>query len=129
MTSTNIGNAIRNLRVTKGFSQEYMAALLHMSQNNYSKIETGKTNLTLAVLFNICQILKVSPLALLEIEIQNLEVEQIGHFDRIRALQSNEVIEYRFKELEKQHENLIREIKAIYESQINILVSLLKSSS
>ncbi len=36
---TGIGKCIRALRQIKGYSQEYMAIRLHMSQSNYAKIE------------------------------------------------------------------------------------------
>lgn len=54
-----IANNIREKRDKKGFSQEFMAIKLGMSQNNYSKIELGKIDLTIGRLSQICEILEV----------------------------------------------------------------------
>lgn len=39
-----LGVSIRTCRRAKNFSQEYMAAKLRISQNAYSKIESGKVS-------------------------------------------------------------------------------------
>ncbi|PKP15032.1 MAG: XRE family transcriptional regulator, partial [Bacteroidetes bacterium HGW-Bacteroidetes-23] len=38
-----IGSKIRKKRIEKGFSQEYLADLLHLSQGTLSNIESGKS--------------------------------------------------------------------------------------
>ncbi len=43
----NASEKLRKLRIEKGYSQEYMAAKLGLSQSAYSKIERGKTKLTI----------------------------------------------------------------------------------
>jgi transcriptional regulator with XRE-family HTH domain len=48
---------IRCIREHKHYSQDYLAAKLGISQNAYSKLELGRTNLTLERLFFIAQIL------------------------------------------------------------------------
>jgi transcriptional regulator with XRE-family HTH domain len=50
---------LRQLRIQKEFSQEYMAVKLNISQEAYSKIELGKTELTLKRLYEIAIILDV----------------------------------------------------------------------
>ena len=55
-----IGEKIRKIRNIRGYSQEYMGSRLHMSQNNYSRIELDQINLTLKTLHDIAAVLEVS---------------------------------------------------------------------
>ena len=48
------------VRKIKGFSQEYVAEKLHVSQNLYSKIERGEKKVTLNELEKICKILEIT---------------------------------------------------------------------
>ncbi len=57
---------IRVLRRSKNYSQDYMAAKLNMSQNAYSKIELGYTNITLEDFINIADLLNTSEHELLD---------------------------------------------------------------
>jgi transcriptional regulator with XRE-family HTH domain len=50
---------IRKIRESKNYSQDYLAAKLGISQNAYSKIELGYSNITLSRLANISDILEV----------------------------------------------------------------------
>ena len=60
-----VGKNIRHVRVAKGYSQEYMASKLGMSQNNFSKIEKGEVNLSVDRLSEIAKLLEVEPTELL----------------------------------------------------------------
>jgi transcriptional regulator with XRE-family HTH domain len=48
---------IRQLRISKNYSQEYMAAKMHISQNAYSKIELNYSRMTVDRLIDIAKIL------------------------------------------------------------------------
>ena len=48
---------IRRRRDELGYSQDYMAHKLHISQNAYSKIETGRAKLNVRRLFEIAEVL------------------------------------------------------------------------
>jgi len=50
---------IRKLRDIKGFSQEYMATKLNISQNTYSRIENGYISLKFDRLIQIASILEI----------------------------------------------------------------------
>ncbi len=50
---------IRQQRVAKGFTQDFLAFKLGISQNAYSKIELGLTKITIDRLFIIALILEV----------------------------------------------------------------------
>lgn len=55
-----LGNALRIQRVIKGYTQEYMAERLNLSQNSYSKLERGLTSLTVKRLYEVAEILEIS---------------------------------------------------------------------
>lgn len=59
---------IRDIRRSKEYSQEYMAVAMGISQNSYSRLETGQTKMTIA------KILQIS--SLLEIEVYSKERER-----------------------------------------------------
>ena len=50
---------IRKIREYRNYTQDYLAAKLRISQNAYSKIELGYSNITLNRLVEITQILEV----------------------------------------------------------------------
>ncbi|GAB3561677.1 hypothetical protein GCM10027578_02790 [Spirosoma luteolum] len=60
-----IAEKIRLHRLQHGFSQENMADLLGLSTTAYGDIERGKTDLTIARLTQIAEVLQVSVVALL----------------------------------------------------------------
>lgn len=51
---------IRAIRMSRGFSQEYLAEQLGIDYTSYGRIELGKTALTMDRLFKIADILAVS---------------------------------------------------------------------
>jgi transcriptional regulator with XRE-family HTH domain len=50
---------IRKIREFRNYTQDYLAAKLHISQNAYSKIELGYSSITLSRLIHIAEILEV----------------------------------------------------------------------
>jgi transcriptional regulator with XRE-family HTH domain len=56
---------IRKIREGKGYTQDYLAIKLSISQNAYSKIELGYTKITVERLFQIAEILEVNPVNLI----------------------------------------------------------------
>lgn len=56
-----IVRSIRQERLRRGYSQEYMAAKMHIGQNCYSKIELGNNKLTVERLLHICELLEIDP--------------------------------------------------------------------
>ncbi len=55
------GEQLRQARLKKGFSQENMADLLHLSTTAYGDIERNKTEITISRLIKICEILEIDP--------------------------------------------------------------------
>jgi transcriptional regulator with XRE-family HTH domain len=66
----NIGTKIRTLRELKGYSQEYMAEKLGISQSNYSRLENSEAEITLTRLEEVSEILDIDPLVLLAMDEQ-----------------------------------------------------------
>lgn len=64
----NIYSKIRNLREMKGFSQEFMAIQLDISQKTYGRLENGEAKLHIQRLFDIAKILEMDIYQLLSIE-------------------------------------------------------------
>ncbi len=65
---TIIGRKIRIVRQLKGYSQEYMAMRLGISQNAYSKLERGKIKLNNQRVIEISGILEIPTYNLLKVE-------------------------------------------------------------
>jgi transcriptional regulator with XRE-family HTH domain len=61
----SVGENIRIQRTIKGYSQEYMAFELDISQAAYSKMERDETELSIRRVFAIAEILEVSPYILM----------------------------------------------------------------
>jgi transcriptional regulator with XRE-family HTH domain len=62
------GEKIRKLRVWKGYSQEYMGQVIGLCQQEYSKIESGKTKVTNEMLLIVCKALEVDIKTIIEID-------------------------------------------------------------
>ena len=73
------GTKIRKQRQIKGYSQDYMASQLGISQNAYSKIESDQTNVKANTLERIAEILEVDKMKLMAGDDKNnFNIEQ--HF-------------------------------------------------
>lgn len=69
----NIGEKIRQIRLSKGYSQENLADLLNISTTAYGDIERNKTELTIARATEIAKILNIGIVDLLDIELQSVD--------------------------------------------------------
>lgn len=63
-----MGDKIRNAREDLDLSQRDMAKLIPMNQSNYSKIERNVQEPSIEQLRRICQILKLDPRYLLDLD-------------------------------------------------------------
>ena len=64
----DIGGKIRDAREDKDLTQRDMANLIPMNQSNYSKIERNLQEPSMEQFRRICQILKLNPNYLLELD-------------------------------------------------------------
>ena len=55
-----IGQRIRELRESKGVSQQNLAAVCNFEKANLSRIEAGRTNPTISTLYKISQALEIT---------------------------------------------------------------------
>ncbi|HET9569836.1 MAG TPA: helix-turn-helix transcriptional regulator [Bacteroidales bacterium] len=62
-----VGLRIRSIRESKELSQQDLAAKCNFEKSNMSRIEAGRTNLTLKTLFIISNALSISAKELLDI--------------------------------------------------------------
>ena len=58
---------IRKAREQKSYTQMFLAAKLDISQNAYSKIELGYSNITVSRLLSVAEILEVDVMQLMKI--------------------------------------------------------------
>jgi transcriptional regulator with XRE-family HTH domain len=61
----SIGEKIRIRRLIKGYSQEYIAFMLEISQAAYSNLERDETEMTIKRVYEIAEILEMSPYELM----------------------------------------------------------------
>lgn len=73
-----IATNIRNARLHRNYSQEYMAYKLKISQNSYSKVECGHTKLTLQRILTIAELLQVDPGKLIELPDPHKDVDVVN---------------------------------------------------
>ena len=109
MTPTlKLGENIKRLREFRGYSQDYMAAQLDISQKTYSNIEADRGKVNKGQIEHIAEVLNVDPLYLLtydhRIVFQNENCEQTGMFNTYNATsgKERELYEQRIKALEEE---------------------------
>ena len=77
--SDMIGSRIRSLREAKGYTQEYMAGMLEISQSTFANIEAGKTKLTFDRLIKIADILQLHVKDIVNDVDQETASDQVRH--------------------------------------------------
>jgi len=61
----NIRKRIKSIRFKKGLTQDNMADMLNISQNSYHKLENGHSKINLSKFIDICKVLEVETIELL----------------------------------------------------------------
>jgi len=110
----SIKNKIKSIRELRNYTQEYMAQRLGMTQAGYSKIETGKTDLSYANLQKIAHILEV-------------RIEDIIRFDSQRYFNNYHNTKDSFNR-NTNTSNSSNTEKNLYEDKILLLEKLLKKT-
>ncbi len=83
------GSKIRKYRSEKGYTQEFMANQLGISQNAYHKIESGQTQIKAQTLEQIADILEVDRLKLMSDEDSKYRIKQKS-YEQSTGVQINE---------------------------------------
>jgi len=63
-----IGDKIKSIRDSQGISQQDLAASCNFEKSNLSRIESGRTNITIKTLFKISTALSVKIVDLVDVE-------------------------------------------------------------
>lgn len=61
LDNMKINEKIRNIRLSKGYTQEYVADKLNIDAVNYGRIERGQSKLTVDRFIELCKIFEVNP--------------------------------------------------------------------
>ena len=56
-----VGNNLKLARKGKGYTQKEVAALMHMTQQQYSRFENGVFELNYMQILSLCKFLDISP--------------------------------------------------------------------
>jgi len=76
-----VGNNIRTVRVLRGYSQDYLAYKLKISQNAYSKLELGYVRIKLETMLTIAIVLQANIMTFIESPLSQLNDEQLPVFN------------------------------------------------
>ena len=71
-----LGNIIRHLRLEKGITQEHLSSLCDVDVRTIQRIEKGKQNLSLSLLFSISNSLNTKPEILINKIFENIEIKK-----------------------------------------------------
>ncbi len=103
-----IGNKLRKLRMGKGYSQEYLAEVLEVSQKTYSNMENNKSSISIETLKKIAEEYKIDLIELLsddKVIVQNNSSRESSTF------QGGIIINHMSEELLNQMKERIVELK------------------
>lgn len=64
--SVCLGDFIRKVRVKKGYSQQFIADSIGISQSKFNRIENGNSDILINDLLQICQLLRINYIDLLK---------------------------------------------------------------
>ncbi len=112
-----IGSKIRQLRELKGYTQEYMAGKMGVSQRAYSKIENNETKINWDKLTKISAVLDIEPTDITSFDdniiFNNCNQEQAGKNLTINKVPELLIQQYqeRIKHLEQEIEFLRNQLK------------------
>jgi len=116
--NATVNSKIRNARSQKGYTQEYMADNLGISQKQYSRIESGESRLSLNYLEKICEQLEINPQDLFACEVKQENRNQSGGLANSAYLIVNEFSEKLIEQYEKRLQDK--------DEQIELLKSMLE---
>ena len=97
MNNDIIGKNIRKFRELKGYSQEYMANEMELTQASYAKLESNTTKISVERLFTIAKLLETDVADILELNKQtiyhqDIKEHSIGHQEVQNLHQDNKEV-------------------------------------
>lgn len=105
-----IGNRLRKLRISKGYSQEYMADVLQISQKTYSNMENDKSSISIDTLKKIASEYNLD---LMEILSDERVIVQNNNSHDTSTFQGGIIINHLSEELLTQMKERIEDLKSI----------------
>jgi transcriptional regulator with XRE-family HTH domain len=121
--SDKIGQQIRSIRESRGYSQEYMAEMLGTCQSAYANLESGKSIMRVDRLLEICSLLEMDVHQLLEQCGTKKLAGQMNARDGERNTRDGE----RNTEMNLSEKQVYEQMILSLRSEIDFLRSLLKS--
>ena len=100
---------IKKERLRAGLTQKDMADHLNLSQSAYAKIETGQTRIDIERLFEICRIISLRPMDLID--------DELNHNSH-----GEDVTGQLFKSQQKEYRRLIKYLKDEVSFLRNVLI-------
>lgn len=119
-----IGNKLRQLRMNKGYSQEYVSEILAVSQKTYSNMENDKTSISIEVLKKIAEEYKVDLIELLSEGKIGVHQNNFSDISSLREIIYNHATEELIAQLKSRIEDL-KESLVGKEKHISTLEKLL----
>jgi len=119
LMETGIGNRIRKIRKLKGYTQDFMAAKMNISQRAYSKIENNNIKLDWNRIVLISKLLEVDPMSLVNFD-DNLIFNNCSQSGKFEIFNNHFPLE-----LKESYEQRIEELK----NEIAFLRNLLSKTS
>lgn len=116
---TGIGNRIRKIRELKGYTQDFMASKMNISQRAYSKIENNNIKLDWDRIVLISKLLEVDPMNLVTFD-DNLIFNNCSQSGKFEIFNNHFPLE-----LKQSYEQRIEELK----TEITFLRNLLSNQS
>ncbi len=111
---------IKRIRKQKGYSHEYVAHELDLSQVAYSKLEKNETKLTVERLYKIAEILEVNISELLDIK----NISQFNQTNKENAISYLQQIASFYQENKHQNQKIIELYEARLKDKDKIIVHL-----
>lgn len=130
-------NKIKQIRLEKGFSQDYMGQLLNIAQVTYGQIENGKRRLTVDMLMQIALILETDPSVFISLQPQIFKNYQVSDLPLKSEIAESEAVYMRSElpsrlKLESENEILRKEnelLKKALEDKEKIIKLLERNKS
>lgn len=116
----NILKNIQDLRKDKGYSHEYMAFSLDISQAAYTKLERNQTKLTVERLYKIAEILEVEVAEILDIKATN----QLNQTNKDSSTGYQQQIENFFNENKDQYDKIIAHYDQTLQHKNDFIIEL-----
>ena len=128
-SNMSIGGKLRKLRQNKGYSQEYMAEILEISQKTYSNMENEKATISVTTLKKLAKELDVDLLELLsdgKVIVQYNTSQDTSTFNGVVNQNTSEEIINNYKQIIEEFKTIIDDLKEQVKLKDQLLFKLSK---